>query len=94
MMDALPLSSCILILYIPDKVPPWCIWVQSSRSSEPAPRLSLSPLSRNVHCRQILVALADGRIFDEVPEIGVAFRKLRADFIILGTKSISEVHSA
>jgi hypothetical protein len=40
---------------------------------------------------RVLVALADGRIFDEIPEIGVAFRKLRADFIILGTKSISEV---
>jgi hypothetical protein len=36
----------------------------------------------------VLVGLADGRIFDEVPDIGVAFRKLRADFIILGTKSV------
>jgi hypothetical protein len=40
---------------------------------------------------RVFVGLADGRIFYEIPEIGVALRKLRADFIILGTKSISEV---
>jgi len=64
MMDALPLSSCILILYIPDKCGHGVYGYRARALLNPPPD-SRCPLYLGMYIvDRVLVALADGRIFD------------------------------